>query len=275
MSATLRHYSTRLTAEINRKGVLDVDVVKGCSSGMAAHKPNGCYGACYAAATARFRGIDFSRSVTRSVDSHGHALEIEKTVRMAPYGFFRIGTMGDPSHDWDATVETVEWLAPYATPVIVTKHWGRATDEQMRALIVSGAVLNTSMSALDTQAELAHRIWQRARYAELGGHSVSRIVTCAFNAADPVGEQYASVQRRLLSLAPVIDNPLRVSRSHALVQSGVITLTVKRDLNTERTISIASHDAYVGHCAHCADLCGLGFIESPQQRPTAPQYELL
>ena len=49
-------YKPVLTASENLKGVLDVDTVKGCSSGMAAYPGTGCYGACYAATTAKQYG---------------------------------------------------------------------------------------------------------------------------------------------------------------------------------------------------------------------------
>ena len=61
----MRRYSNVLTADVNDKGVLDVDVVKGCTAGMNARPGSGCYGACYAAKIAKYRGIDFSVSVTR------------------------------------------------------------------------------------------------------------------------------------------------------------------------------------------------------------------
>jgi hypothetical protein len=61
----MKRYSPLLTADVNDKGVLDVDTVKGCT--IAAHGEKGCYNACYAASIARFRGIDFSRAVTRHV----------------------------------------------------------------------------------------------------------------------------------------------------------------------------------------------------------------
>lgn len=270
----MRRYSEFLTADVNRKGVLDVDVVKGCTAGMASDKPSGCYGACYAASIAKFRGIDFSQSVVRRVFGHRHAEEIERAVRTAPLGFFRIGTMGDPCHAWGATCEIVEWLSPFATPVIVTKHWIRATDEQFARLIACGSVLNTSLSALDTPAQLTYRERQLMRYAELGGESVARVVSCDFNEDDPLGGRMAAIQRRLFTLSPIIDNPLRVTRSHPLVQAGVIRLRVVRDLTAKRTVSIADESAYVGHCDGCPDQCGLTLMSNRNQRPAAPQGEL-
>ena len=132
MNSTPRPYGNWLTVDINQKGVLDVDVVKGCTAGIAAHGERGCYQACYAATIAKFRGIDFSRAIIRRVYGRAQAKQIERAVKAAPLGFFRIGTMGDPCHAWDETVETVEWLAPYAVPIIITKHWKRASDDHLR-----------------------------------------------------------------------------------------------------------------------------------------------
>lgn len=269
----MRLYSDTLTAEVNRKGVLDVDVVKGCTSGMAAHKSGGCYDACYAATIAKFRGIDFSVAITRKVHSHSHAEAIEQAVKSAPLGFFRIGTMGDPSHDWPATVETVEWLSPYAVPVIVTKHWQRATDDQFARLVKCGTIINTSISALDTPAELMHRERQLMRYARVGGDSVARVVSCDFNTADPLGQKLAAIQARLLALSPVIDNPLRIPSTHRLVRSGIVRLKSVRDLTAVRPVSVADDATYLGHCDGCPDQCGLSSA-NPHERPRAPQGEL-
>jgi hypothetical protein len=271
--ATARLYSDSLTAEVNGKGVLDIDVVKGCTLGMASNKPNGCYGACYAASIAKFRGLDFSQSITRDVKGGAHADAILAAVRSAPLGFFRIGTMGDPCHAWDKTCEVVEWLSPYATPVIVTKHWMKASDSQFERLTACGAILNTSISALDTPAQLLYRERQLRRYALAGGVSVARVVSCDFNRDDPLGAKLGAIQDRLLALSPVIDNPLRVPRTHPLVTSGLINLSSVRDLNSVRTISLANESTYVGHCDACPDQCGLNL--APQgNRPAAPQEEL-
>jgi len=270
-----RPYNCSLTAQVNRKGVLDIDVVKGCTAGITAHGPTGCYGACYAAAIAKFRGLDFSRAVTRTVHNSAQARQIERIVRQAPQGFFRIGTMGDPSHAWGATVALVKWLAPYAVPVIVTKHWHRASDDDMQELVGSGAVLNTSLSALDTPAELRHRERERERYAMFGGHSVTRLVSCDFNPEHETGAALLEVQARLYGLRPLIDNPLRVSRSHRLVQEEVIRVSVEQDLTARRTVSLARpQDVYLGTCAGCSDICGLGIGYNPSVKPLPPQYAM-
>lgn len=267
----LRNYSSLLTADVNDKGVLDVDVVKGCTMGMAARPAHGCYDACYAATIAKFRGIDFAQAVVRTVQTRAQALQIERRVKNAPEGFFRVGTMGDPCHAWKETVETIEWLAPFAVPVIVTKHWIRASDDQFLRLIACGAILNTSVSALDKKNELKHREREMNRYAGLGGHSVARIVSCEFNADHHDGDRMAAIQSRLFALPHVIDNPLRVARNHPLVVSGLIKLTVQKDLDSSRTISISNPDAYIGHCSGCPDKCGLSSTPANHPVPIQPQ----
>lgn len=258
----MRTYAPVLTADINRKGVLDIDTVKGCAGGIAANGELGCYGACYAEAIARFRGLNFAKPVTRKVISHAHAKQIEDAVKAAPQHFFRVGTMGDPSHDWDETVDTVEWLGQYATPIVVTKHWLRASDDQMRRLAVIGAVLNTSVSAIDTPAQLAHREREMARYKAHGGHSVARVVSAEWTDTQD-GKQRAAVQARLLATPGAIDNPLRIAPTHPLALDGVVKLTKTTDIKTRKTISIASETAYVGHCANCPDQCGMASMSSP------------
>lgn len=271
----MKSYRNLLTVDINQKGVLDIDTVKGCTSGIAAHGEKGCYQACYAANIAKFRGLDFSRAVVRTVQSYAQAQHIERAVKNSPLGFFRIGTMGDPCHAWAETVDTVEWLAPYAAPVIITKHWKRANDDQLHRLVKCGAIINTSVSALDSEAHLARRLTEIKRYTDMGGTSVARVVSCDFNTDDPIGAKMDRVQQRLFAMRPMIDNPLRVPATHELVQAGIIRLRKIKDLSSIRTISISRESkTYVGHCAGCTDLCGLGLLDKPDVRPESVQKNL-
>jgi len=262
----MREYRNILTVDINEKGVVDVDTVKGCTAGMGARPKTGCYGGCYAAKIAKFRGIDFSKAVTRKVYSRAQARAIERAVAAAPQGFFRIGVMGDPCHDWEETVSTVEWLSDFARPVIITKHWRTATDGQLKRLATCGTALNTSMSALDTPAELKHRRGQFFRFKLLGGNSVARIVSCDFNPECPLGTAMKAVQDELFALRPTLDNPLRAPSTHPLVASGTIRLTKVRDLASERTISLSNPETYVGHCAGCPDVCGIAPALTPSPK---------
>jgi hypothetical protein len=271
----MRLYSNVLTVDVNEKGVLDVDTVKGCTAGMAARPGTGCYGACYAAKIAKFRGLDFSQAVTRTIHTRAQARAIERAVATAPQGFFRIGVMGDPCHAWEETVSVVEWLAEFARPVIITKHWRVMTDEQMRRLIACAAVVNVSLSALDTPAELKHRKTQFFRYKVLGGASVARIVSCEFNAENEEGARMKAIQEELFWLRPTLDNPLRAPMNHPLVVSGVILMTRVQDLASTRSISLANKATYVGHCAGCPDVCGINERPEHYQSPNPRQLTFL
>jgi len=261
-SKPLRNYRNVLTVDINDKGVLDVDTVKGCTAGMSARPGTGCYGGCYAAKIAKFRGLDFAQAVTRTVHSQAQAREIERKVAAAPHGFFRIGVMGDPCHAWEETVEVIEWLCEFARPVLITKHWRVASDSQLKRLVDCGTVLNTSISALDTASELKLRRREFFRFKLMGGDSIARVVSCDFNTDTAEGARMKIVQDDLFTLIPTIDNPLRVPRTHPLVVAGIINLSVVKDLEMERTISLVNRSTYLGHCSACPDVCGVALVGS-------------
>jgi len=271
----MRVFSDTLTANVNRKGVLDIDVVKGCSYGISTNGIQGCYDACYAVSIANLYGYDFSVSVVRRVKTHTQARNIVNQTKAAPLGFFRIGTMGDPSHSWEETVNISCWLAPYATPIIVTKHWHLASDCQLNRLSEVGAIINTSISALDSGSTLLHRENEIKRYITLGGTSVARIVSCNFNRENPTGAQLAEVQDRLFNYSPMIDNPLRITGQHWLVLQDIVFVRKVRDIKSTRHVSIPiDSETYLGHCSACPDLCGINLSDNAGVRPAAPQCEL-
>lgn len=66
----MRSYLLALNVDVNAKGVLDLDTVKGCRAGM--RRTGGCYGACYAAKIAAFRGLDFAHTTPRVIMDERH-----------------------------------------------------------------------------------------------------------------------------------------------------------------------------------------------------------
>lgn len=255
-TARPRRYQTGLVAVENDKGVLDLDTVKGCSAGMKAHE-GGCYGACYAAKIAKFRGLDFTTSVGRYPRTPGEVKALVRSVTSSSAPFVRIGTMGDPSLDWPATVRTAALVARYKPVVIVTKWWGVPSDGELARLVGAGVTVNTSVSALDTDAELAHRLKWHDRYREEGGNAVLRIVTV--DALDPVLRER---QDDLMARERFIDNPLRVPGTHPLVTGGLIRIRRVRDLNAEVSVSLWDEGAYIGRCSECPDQCGIEWKEA-------------
>lgn len=252
----LRLYSSVLTASENMKGVLDVDTVKGCTLGMNAD-PRGCYGECYANKIAERYGIDFTVSVSRRLTPYNFD-SIFKTVRDHQANWYRIGTAGEPCHDWENTLSVIEALHPTGkTAVIITKHWIPLLDTQIWRLRAVSAVVNTSTSGLDTEAQTKHRIGQIMRLREAGVDSVCRVVTCEYGSSE-WAQTAKRTQDYLLSLAPVIDNPLRATAAHHRVQSGEIILSKRIDaIGGGKAVSLHNQDVYLGTCEACPDQCGL------------------
>ena len=256
---TKRRYGGALTVSMNGKGVLDIDTVKGCALGMAAYPDGGCYGECYAKKIADRCGIDFSTAVSRKlVDPQQHRDVLIRKMLDHPGAHYRIGVMGDPCHDWNGTCATIHALR-YAdkVPVIVTKHWRTLSDDNISRLVDLGAVVNTSTSGMDTEAEIDHRVGQLERLRRCGVRSVCRVVTCQYGGTAWAVE-CAEKQEYLLSLEPVIDNPFRCRTTNQRVIDGDIITTHRDDsVGGGKTVSLYSKTAYLGRCSDCPDQCGV------------------
>jgi hypothetical protein len=251
MMGNAKTYRNILTANENKKGVLDVDTVKGCYFGMKNYPEGGCYGECYANKTAKIYGFDFANSVSRE-PSVIHYSRVFLTVATHHASWYRVGTFGDPSHDWENTVRVCEMLKyTKKAPVIITKHWIEISEKQLLRLKKIGAVFNTSVSALDTEKEIKHRTKQIERIKGFGVKSICRVVTCNFLKTN-------HKQEWLLSLRPTIDTPLRVGKNNKLVLSGEII--AEKNINAiggGKTLSMHKKNIYVGHCKNCPDQCGV------------------
>ena len=252
----LRQYRPILTAVENTKGVLDVDTVKGCTIGMRVYPNGGCYGECYASKTAKRYGIDFTVSVSRRPAPWSWR-DVYFGVRDHRSSWYRVGTAGDPCHDWENTLTVCEGLKSTGkTPVVITKHWVRLSDGHMRRFKAVSAVFNTSTSGLDTDAETRHRITQIERLRDFGIRSVNRVVTCDYGPS-AWAQDCREKQDRLLSLTPVIDNPLRASRSNEHVAKGEIVLTRIDDaVGGGKLVSVHDEGVFLGTCDECPDQCG-------------------
>jgi hypothetical protein len=255
---SVRRYSNVLTVSLNRKGVLDVDTVKGCSMGIVAYPEGGCYGECYAYKNARTYGFDFRTSVSRQFMGREHKGTLIKLMLKHPAAWYRIGTAGDPSHDWTHTVAIINALWHiHKVPVIITKHWLPMEDWHVEKLRRLGAVVNTSTSGMDSDAEIAYRVGQINRLKESGVRSVCRVVTCNYGSSE-WARACKEKQDYLLSLMPVIDNPLRARKENPHVMVGDIVLTRRGEsVGGGKYVSVNSSDTYLGTCRDCPDQCGV------------------
>jgi hypothetical protein len=150
--------------------------------------------------------------------------------------------MGDPCHDWENTAEVCEWLHKIKQPIIVTKHWRPVPDGLLERFMLCRVCFNTSVSALDTEDELSHRLNEWRRLSAAGIKSILRIVSCKFGDTE-TGRTCDTVQRHLFELGgkEAIDNPLRISLHDKRVIDGEI-IVEKRNCGEglQSTISIVN-----------------------------------
>jgi hypothetical protein len=255
---TEKTYSKVLTARLNGKGVLDVDTVKGCMVGMKNYPNGGCYGECYAYKTAHRYGIDFSQSVSRKFIGREHLNTITRIMNKISMTWYRIGTAGDPCHDWDNTITVINALRhTKKTAVIITKHWFELSDEQLERLKNFSVVFNTSTSGMDTEDEILHRVHQIKRISEFGIRSINRVVTCKYGETE-WGKECREKQAYLMTLKPIIDNPFRADKSNEHVMKGDIVIKNKKNsIGGGKMISLQSEQTYIGECKNCPDKCGV------------------
>lgn len=251
-------YLPILTVVVNRKGVIDVDTVKGCTIGMSNYPNGGCYSECYAYKNAIRYGIDFSKSVSRKLSDREHRATLINMMKDYKSTWYRVGTAGDPCHDWNNTVVVIRALRhARKIPVIITKHWIELTDEHVEIFRKLSAVINTSVSGMDTDSEIKYRVEQLQRLRYLGLHSVCRVVTC--NYGDTMwAKECKEKQDYLLSLKPIIDNPLRLRESNIHLTNGDIIASKQHEaIGGGKLVSLYNHSTYLGTCGNCPDQCGV------------------
>jgi hypothetical protein len=255
-----RKYHDAITATANLKGCMDVDTVKGCTAGMSASE-GGCYGECYAYKIASRYGIAFGQSIARDfVDRWQHRDILIDQLRKHPLTWYRIGVMGDPSHDWSHTLRVIRQLTPAEkTAVIVTKHWRPLTDDHVSQLLELDAIVQTSTSGLDSDAQIHYRVEQWQRLRRFGIRSLHRVVTCRFGESEWARACHQR-QAYLLSLGPVIDTPLRMRSTNPRLMSGEILAEHRADsVGGGKLVSVNDPCVYLGRCETCPDQCGAGW----------------
>lgn len=277
----MKTYKQAITLAKNNRGCYIIDTVKGCAAG-ALFEGKGCYGDCYAKNIASRYGFDFENYQSRGFENghdgqmymfgltdKTHTEEIIRQIKAADMPFIRIGEMGDPSFDWQNTVEVCAEIAVAGKPiVIITKHWKPIPDAllaQLKAL--PGLCINTSASALDTDEQTAYRV---AQYERLKPYcnSVLRIVSCEFNKENPEGLRRSVVQDRLFKAERIIDTVFRPSAGNPFVTSGVIKTEKVMFLKKNCLASVQNKGTYFGLCGTCPDMCGITVKSAASNRVT-------
>jgi len=261
----MRPYSDVITFSRNSRGVYSIDPSIGCSAGIA-NNPGGCYDDCYAFNAGNRYGYDFGKTVLRSFTSDNHLELIKDQIKKIDMPFIRMGTMGDPSEDWEHTLKICELLQEdyqlglfNERPkeiVIITKHWTNLTLHQLVRIKKLRVCVNTSVSALDGAELLENSLAQHERLRGIC-RAVLRVVSCDFNAGNPEGARYKEIQGKLFKHENIIDTVFRPSKNNRLITEGIINVRAKRFLKAKQLVSKANKSTYLGRCENCQEMCGV------------------
>ena len=265
----MNKFKDKITLIKNRRGCFILDTVKGCS-GCNSMRPKGCYDDCYAYnITYRYKQIDFTYPVKRNFyenkskyrlfdfEDTRHINEIINSIEKINMPFVRIGEMGDPSEYWKHTLNICSKISvANKYIVIITKHWKILSNELLDKLSSMSICVNTSISALDTEKEIEHRLKQ---YNKLKNYcnSILRIMTCNFNIDNKEGLCKNNIQDYLLKNYECIDTVFRPSKNNPLVIKGIINTKNMQFLKQNTIVSLHNEKAYLGYCDTCPDMCGI------------------
>jgi len=252
----MREYSSKISLTKNSRGIYSLDTSIGCKSGMS-NEQGGCYNDCYAAKSARLYGYDFNKTVLRSFENEKQRFKIINQINKIPLDFVRIGTSGDPSENWEHTINILNQIKNVNKQiVIITRHWTNLTDEQLVFLSEINVCINTSISALDKPELLNNCLIQYERLKTFC-KSVLRVVSANFNLDNEIGHNMAKIQSELFKHKGTIDTVLRVGRSNRFVKEGIINVSESIFLGKKALISKYNKSTYFGKCSTCHEMCGL------------------
>ena len=140
----MKSFSNKITLSYSKRGLYSLDPSLGCYYGLKEGQ-GGCYNDCYAVNIAKRYGYDFSRTINRHFKSLKHLLFIKSKINKIQYPFIRMGTMGDPSYDWEHTIHICELIQNEIQLdvfrnqpkqiIIITKHWNKLNNKQLNRLL--------------------------------------------------------------------------------------------------------------------------------------------
>lgn len=250
----MRSYSKKITLTKNGRGIWSIDPVMGCKSGLELNK-QGCFGDCYAARNARIYGYDFSENILREFENEKHLNSIINKINKLDFPFIRMGNSGDPSENWEHTLNIIELLKPINKEiVIITKHWNKLNLSQLKRIKKLNICINTSISVIDK--DLYKNIEQ---YEILKDYckSIIRIVSFDFNKKNKKGLNYNILQDWIFNTYDVLDTIFRCSKSNYLYKEGMINIKETKFLGDKCYISKYNKKSYFGSCENCLDKCGV------------------
>jgi len=262
----MKTYSNVISLTKNARGIYSIDPTAGCSSGTKNNKL-GCYNDCYAARIAKIYGYNLSKTVIKNFTSQKHLHKIKREINKINMPFIRMGTMGDPSEDWEHTISICEKLQnniqldmfkddSRKEIVIITKHWAVLSYEQLKRISKLKICINTSVSAIDEkrQLDLCLNEYERIKpYCK----SILRLVSFDFNTNSNEGKIYSEIQAQIFSKYEVLDTVFRSSKNNQLVKNGIINIHKTKFLGKKTYVSKFNKKTYFGNCKNCLEMCGV------------------
>ena len=228
------------------------------------NEQGGCYNDCYAAKSAKLYGYDFGKTVLRSFIDEKHRKLIVSQINKVKLDFIRIGTSGDPSENWEHTINILKGIDKCNKQiVIITKHWTLLTDEQLKYLSTINICVNTSVSALDKPHLRDSCVSQYIRLKPYC-KSILRIVSCEFNLLNIKGIMLNKIQHDLFKHEDTLDTVLRVNKRNDLVKNEIINVTQTTFLGKKALVSKLNKSTYFGKCSTCHEMCGVNI--KPQNK---------
>ena len=262
----MKTFTNNITLTKNKRGCYILDTTKGCS-GCNFDRPLGCYDNCYACNIAYRYTFNFKSPIKRELPNDGKqfrlfdfdddikATKIVHAINEIEMPFVRIGEMGDPSDDWIHTIKICKKISvSNKAIVLVTKHWTVIPECLLSE--IKNIYINTSISALDTDSEIDHRLNQYKRLKRYC-NSILRIVSCDFNCEIKEGLIMADKQEQLFKNENIIDTVFRPYKNNQLVVKGIIKTKKIHFMRSKILASVYKNNPYLGMCTTCPDMCGL------------------
>lgn len=264
----MKPFNKTISLVKNKRGCYVLDTIKGCS--MLNITSGGCYNDCYANnIVSRYKQIDFTKPVEKIFEYNNsqlylpgfydtkHENQIIKQIEESDMPFVRIGEMGDPSENWEHTINICRIIQIAKKPiVIITKHLKLISDRLLNAVSKMNICINTSISALDNWDNLDRRLMVYNKLKNIC-KSALRIVSCEFDKDNNEGFMRHKIQEELFKNKSIIDTVFRPSINNPLVKNGVIKIKRVRFLKSESIVSQYNDNAYLGYCKNCPDMCGI------------------
>lgn len=266
----MKTYKNIISLSKNGRGIWDLDTIKGCESGLKENE-KGCYYDCYAYKTAKRYGIDFSKSIKRDFKNYNHLISIVRNIEKIDMPFIRIGCSGDPSEDWEHTINIIKKIrfnsqlslfdvTSKKQIVIITRHWNKLTENQLKEISKFNICINTSVSAL-YDVDLMNSCLNEHERLKPYCKSILRVVTAKFNLENEIGFKKNEIQNKLLNNDNVLDTVFRPSRNNYFVTNNIISVKKMGFMKSKALVSKNNKKAFLGKCENCLEMCGLNLKE--------------